>query len=1023
MSGIHPGSMHPIANPGGVGDAADRLRAWVRRLEELGRTDEAQQVLKDAMNDPAGPLAIEQEQAAAEPTVDRGEASPIPPEPSDAELEAAAWATWLSGEERHDEARQAVAEALAAHGRSAFLLICAAEIESAARARHTALWLRREAYRLAPGDVGVVCDLAFSLATMLVVPQLAARVDDALRILDGFGDQNDPQIRTVRGLVLEYLDAPAARIAAAYGRVADLSETAARSARSCRRRSAGPLGRWWIGISDRIRGKRRARPYTEDIPRTEAESEAIARVLDSLDGLESSEAKARIEAAMEEYGRRPSLLLAYAKADQSAGSRWHALAMAGEAAYVSPDSLDAVCSLAWHSYARHGYGTALQVLAGLPPAARSTVDVRILAGRLHQYSGNFARAATVYGDPRGLPSHARKWRRQCIRKALLQPTLTLLGRGDIAAADLSTPIAPPPGIARVLDDQTTFAGDPVKLRELLQAAITQHGRHPRLLLTLAEVEVRYGDDHTGAALATEALPAAPEDPLIVGDVIETLWQADRDADALRMIRELSEPLRQSLYVRHVAARVLRYWQLWVHATAMYGRGGLTAAQWGIRQGCWLRRGGPLPLLRTRLAALEDDLLGDWPMSHRQATALPTLPLPDSVAAALRGELLSYNLGRKHGAILRHRRLDLWLTSMAGLISALALFAALTTGAFAYWPELGAAVDLAAAAGAAAVAEGAVHLFNKATGRMVTRLAVAVVCGAGAGILLTATERWAYSVGVELAAFAALVAIFAIVRPIARFCLERLTAPWYRTNAEYAVLNCVLDVLGDLRVRRERFDASTRRRVMARLESAATRAERDLPDALRTGDAMSQGAVAARARAAAHQLRETKLALAMPVGHSVQDAVDSLTQLAVALACHDFEHWPAPLPEPPATSAPRSRWQRATTIVRTVLVIFGPPLVAYFLPLVAPLTGPGLSWLRAGTIVWALIGAVVTLDPAFNERSRKMRDMLAFLRDAMSAAGPKDSGKDVARSESTGPSISQSADPAEGEGPRRGGIAI
>lgn len=810
-------------------------------------------------------------------------------------------------------------------------------------------------------------------------------------------------------------------MAAAYGPIADLSGSNARAARRYRRRSAGPLGQWCIRISDRVRSKRQS-VRTEDIPRAEADSEAVARVLDSLDGLEPSEAKTRIEKAMEEHGRQPVLLLAYAKADQKSNSYWHALAVAAEAAHASPDSLDAVCNLAWHSYLTYGYGTALQVLASLPAVARSTVDARILAGRLHQYVGNFAHAVKAYGDLGERPGYARTWRRQCIRKALLRPTLALVAWSEVAAANPSTPIAPPPAIALVLDSQVEFENEPAKLRELFHSAIAEHGRHPRLLLALADVEVQYGDEHAGAALATEALRAAPEDPLIVGDVIRTLWQADRDVDALRMIRELSEQLEQSLYVRRLAGRVLRYWGLWAHATRIYGQVGLTAAEWSVRQRCWRRCGGPL--LRSRFKALESDLLTASPLSYAQTAALPTLALPDTVAVALRSDLTSYNFGREHYARFRQRRLGFWLTATANLVSALALLVALTIGAFVRWPELGAAFDLSAAAGVAALVEGAARLFNMATGRMVTRLAVAAGCGVGAGFLLTSGGRWAYGVGGGLAAFAALVAVTAVPRPIAQFRLQKLTAPWRRRHVEYAVLNDLLDVLAELQVPRERFGAGGRRAVMARLESAATTVERDLPHALRTGDATSQRAVAAHARGAAHRLREIKLNLAIPAGQSVRDAVESLTELAVALACHDFEHWPAPLAEPPTVRAPQSRWQRVTTIVRTILVIFGPPLVAYLLPLVAPLTGPGLSWLRAGTIVWALVGAVVTLDPAFNERSRKMREVLAFLRDAMSAAGPKDSDKDAARNESAAPSASGAERQAESEDPHRArGVTI
>jgi hypothetical protein len=69
----------------------------------------------------------------------------------------------------------------------------------------------------------------------------------------------------------------------------------------------------------------------------------------------------------------------------------------------------------------------------------------------------------------------------------------------------------------------------------------------------------------------------------------------------------------------------------------------------------------------------------------------------------------------------------------------------------------------------------------------------------------------------------------------------------------------------------------------------------------------------------------------------------------------------------------------------VLVIFIPPLVAYLLPLAVTVSAPGLSWLRFATIVWALLGILIALDPAWNERMAKMRQGLDLLR---SAAPPK-----------------------------------
>jgi hypothetical protein len=67
--------------------------------------------------------------------------------------------------------------------------------------------------------------------------------------------------------------------------------------------------------------------------------------------------------------------------------------------------------------------------------------------------------------------------------------------------------------------------------------------------------------------------------------------------------------------------------------------------------------------------------------------------------------------------------------------------------------------------------------------------------------------------------------------------------------------------------------------------------------------------------------------------------------------------------------------------RTTLVVLAPALVAYLLPLAIPLSGPGLSWLRLAAIVWALLGIIIALDPAWTERITKMRQGLDLLRNA------------------------------------------
>ena len=146
-----------------------------------------------------------------------------PPDLPDAALETITWATWLSDQDRHDDARQVISEALAVYGRHPSLLACAAKIEDSADAMNSALYLWREAYRAAPQDIDVVCGLAMCLTSVLVqaVQHLAGQ-----RRSPGIGmlprskprrNQDRPRRRT------ELQPSSAARVVAAYGRPGDLS--------------------------------------------------------------------------------------------------------------------------------------------------------------------------------------------------------------------------------------------------------------------------------------------------------------------------------------------------------------------------------------------------------------------------------------------------------------------------------------------------------------------------------------------------------------------------------------------------------------------------------------------------------------------------------------------------------------------------------------------------------------------------------------------------------------------------------
>jgi hypothetical protein len=209
------------------------------------------------------------------------------------------------------------------------------------------------------------------------------------------------------------------------------------------------------------------------------------------------------------------------------------------------------------------------------------------------------------------------------------------------------------------------------------------------------------------------------------------------------------------------------------------------------------------------------------------------------------------------------------------------------------------------------------------------------------------------------------------------------ARWEWLHADSEVLDDLLDLIGRMHGASTalRRIAAQRRVWMSMLENLAVRVERDLPHALRVVDDQSQRAIAGRTRGTASALREMKHLIALPGETAWDDLLGQLRGLAAALAKGSFEVWPAALPVAAASVPRRPLWWRGMQAARTVLVIVGPPIFAFLVPLVAPVPGPVLAWLRSVTVVWALLAGVIALDPALGDRIAKMRDLLSLLRDA------------------------------------------
>lgn len=910
----------------------------------------------------------------AAPVQEPGEAV----ETTDALLELVAWAQCLNDQDRRDESRHVLTDALAHHGRHPRLLRCLAELEDSDGAGQTALYLWCEAYRACPTDVDTVCGLARQLAKTTVTPSYTSRVQEARRILDAFAEPSHPEIKSARAAVLEAGGATSARIAAAGGPAEGLPARCGQARKYHRRRSAGPLGQFCVRLVDSVRGPQRL-PAAALMPGC-AESEEVARFLDSLREQPDPVARQRIREAWQRYGHLPSLLLACADANAYEGQGWACLALGAEAAQLDPGNLTAVCRLAYAFDTAEDYPMAVQILEGLPTAARQTTEVRVTLGNIHRYAGNYALAAAAYGDPRDLDGFDRWSRRRSLCFGLLQRRRT----GTHEDEPLMDFVTLSPDVAEILDRVAIRLDEPGSCHAELEAAIAEHGRHPLLLLYLARASRYVGDDGACAALAREALAGVPGSALITAIGLRELYLAHRGDEALKVFTDAPDEVRDDSYVRVVAGQIYHGLGMAAHAVDAFGQRVLAPA-WHRRErrGCWWRSGGLLHGLRSSLRAMESRAQSSWPLPEVQVTALEALALPTEASSAVRGALVHYRMGLVGRTTLSPAVVQRWLGSVLAPVIAVAVITTLIAGVLVRWPGYS-FWSQAAPVVAVTAALGVVWWTAlRWTWPAAVRLVLAVGSAAAAGFLLGTGGPWPFGAGVGLATLALGLIINEAAEAVPRLRLAR----WRRRQAETAVLSDLLELLGAVAAPSSRRDLSTRRWWLSELEATAITLERYALRGL-GGRAPKPGdAIAARFRGLAASLRALKPSIAVAGDSSWHQVVTQLRGHAAALARGDLESWPVPARDATAAQLPQPWWSRTMLITRTVLVIFGPPLAVFLLPLVVSISGSGYAWLQIVTVVWALLGCIVALDPRLTARITQMRAVLSLLRDSTPPAGP------------------------------------
>jgi len=894
------------------------------------------------------------------------------PEQPDELLEKATWAEWLAGQGRREEARSFLIQALADDGRHPLLLRCLGQIENDDGARATALFLWREASDASPGDMDTIAALSLLLATTTATDALIKRSDDALRVLETYVDQSDPRIRAARAEALRAAGAAPSVVVAAYGGRAGLQARDLRRRRRLWLRSAGPIGQLRVRCSRYLQGE----SSRHALPRTEAESEEIARALDSLAGTDPSAAREHLEEAMRNHGRTPSLLLAYADIDGPDNADWHCLTLAAEAARSVPNSIDTACALAWAVRWTLGYESAVQVLTGLPEGQRQATECRVLLGNLHRAAGNNASAFAAYPPALALDRYDRRARRSCGWKAAV-PGRRRRRRGQYAPVDLAEFDPLPAGIARVMDEADRCGDDVTAAGALLAAAAGDHARHPLLLLRLARLERQRGDRHAGGALAAEAVSAEPGDALTAAIGISELTAAGYVRTALKTAESARPALAANALFRALTGDLYWSWGFPAKAVAAYGGFDYQPYRRWRRRSSWWRSGSVFTRIRETAARQEDDLQPELRRPVPEPAGLTALGLDPAVAAAVREDLAAYQVTLTVRGDNRPELGRAWLDWRYFLPAwTLLMLAVFSFAEQRRWPAAGIAGDLAAAAVAAGGAACLYWLVDNLVRTRVTGWLLIFAGCAGAAVAFMSAGRWQFTAGLALSGSVCggltVMAASTVITVVSRLRLAR----WQRRNAETVVLDGMLKLIAAVSAPLVRRDAETRQASVDSLERIAVRVQRDFPHAVHSQDARSQRTFANRAQAAAAELRDMKQGVALPDEPSRQGVLKQLKELATALARGSFEDWPPPRPAADEQKVKRPLWWHALQAGRTVLLILVPPLAAWFVPL-----AEGLAWLRTVSVIWAILVVLVALDPAIGKRLTKMREVLSLLKDA------------------------------------------
>jgi hypothetical protein len=239
--------------------------------------------------------------------------------------------------------------------------------------------------------------------------------------------------------------------------------------------------------------------------------------------------------------------------------------------------------------------------------------------------------------------------------------------------------------------------------------------------------------------------------------------------------------------------------------------------------------------------------------------------------------------------------------------------------------------------------------------------------------------WSTFLGIALVVGAFIISCEIITIAMVRVARYLKIGNLKRAYAREAILDYMMDTVSEMSEPDNRNNLHVRGIWLSRLEFSAQLIEKELPTMLRTGNAQMNLWLSERARGAAAAIRHMSQRIATPTADSWDSLISTLRDETEALASGEFAslRW---IPPPVPPSRPIRVRNVSVTVARTVVVMATPIVAIILLQPILKLTGPAFGWAKLGSLGWAVLYLLITLDPTLNDKISTARNLIGMARE-------------------------------------------